>query len=305
MRTRFYKISLSVLAFTLLAGVSLHAQDPADQADWPQKVTVTVGDIRTRIDGPKLWTLSGIDFQDRMMASEESAYGTVFTIRNVGHLGTAHFLDVPGKPGEIEKEDVTSLKFFVDEKPIDDFSKIMELGGQSFRMERTSEIRGMELQSSISLRDDVLIETVHIHATQPMDLQKAHAVMYAWTPAATVGIFGNAEGIKRHATFLQEGATVAEAIKDMDWAAVFDPEAGKGSVFVVLKKPANDDVQFLLVDSPGLYRKIALYSLIDQIVPVGWQGTYQSAVGFFSATPADWEQKALQRLGELKAYGVK
>lgn len=305
MRIPLSKSTLVVIAFSSLAGASLHAQDPVDQADWPQKVTVTVGDVRTRIDGPKLWTLSGIDFQGHVMASEESAYGTVFTIRGVGHLGTAHFLEVPGKPGKIEKEDVTSLKFFVDGKPVSSFSKKMELGGKSFRMERTSKIRGMELQSSISLRDDILIETVHIQATQSMDLQKAHALMYAWTPTATVGIFGNAEGIKRRITFLQEGTTVAEAIKDMDWAAIFDPKAGKGSVFVVLKKPVNDDVQFLLVDSPGLYRKIALYSLIDQVVPVGWQGAYQSAVGFFSSMPADWEQKAVRRLAELKAYGVK
>jgi hypothetical protein len=305
MKTSFCKSTLSIIALSPWIGAGLHASEAVDQAGWPQKVTVTVGDVRTRIDGPKMWTLSGIDFQDRVMASEDSAYGTVFTIRNVGHLGTAHFLDVPGKPGEIEKENVTSIKFFVDGKPVDDFSKLMELGGQSFRMERTSDMRGMQLESSVSLRDDVLIETVHIQATEPMDLQKAHALMYAWTPEAPVGIFGAGAEIKRRTTFLKEGATVAEAVKDMDWAAVFDPEAGKGSVFVVLQKPSNDDVQFLLVDSPGLYRKIALYSLIDQVVPVGWQGTYQSAVGFFSATQADWEQKALQRLAELRAYGAK
>jgi len=304
MKPQFCHYTQGIIATALLAVTTLSAQEPTDQTGWPQKTVVTVGEVRTRIDGPKMWTLSGIDYQDKMVASEESAYGTVFTIRGVGHLGTAHFLDVPGKPGEIEKENVTSLKFFVDGNPVTDFSKMMELSGRSFRMERTSDIRGEKLESSVSLRDDVLIETVSIQATQPMDLQKAHALMYAWTPAATVGIFGNADGIQRRTTFLKEGTTVAEAIKDVDWAAVFDPVAGKGSVFVVLKKPATDDVQFLLVDSPGIYRKIALYSLIDQVIPVGWQGTYQSAVGFFSATEGDWEQKALQRLAELKAYGA-
>ena len=306
MKMPFYRAPFVIIVLSALAGASLRAQSPAEhQIDWPQKVTVTVGDIRTRIDGPKLWTLSGIDFQDHMMASEESAYGTAFTIRGVGHLGTAHFLDVPGRPGEIEKENVTSLKFFVDGKPVTDLTRTMELDGKSFRLERTSKIRGFDLQSSVSLRDDVLIETARIQAEQPMDLQKAHALMYAWTPAATVGLFGNEAGIQRRATFLKEGTTVAEVIKDMDWAAVFDPSAGKGSVFVLLKKPANDDVEFLLVDSPGLYRKVALYSLVDQVVPVGWEGTYQSAVGFFTATETDWEQKALQRLSELRAYGAK
>lgn len=304
MRLKIDKYSLATIAASFVAIATLGAQEPTDQTGWPQKTVVTVGDVMTRIDGPKMWTLSGIDYKGSVMASQESAYGTVFTIRNVGHLGTAHFLDVPGKPGEIEKENVTSLKFFVDGKPVTDFSKAMELSGQSFRMERTSDMRGEYLQSFISLRDDVLIETVHIRATQPMDLQKAHALMYAWTPAATVGVFGNADGIQRRVTFLKEGTTIAEAIKDTDWAAVYDPAAGKGSVFVVLKKPASDDVQFLLIDSPGIYRKIALYSLIDQILPVGWEGTYQSAVGFFSATEGEWEKKALARLAELKAYGA-
>ena len=95
-----------------------HPAHPADQANWPTEVIMTVGDIRTRIAGPRMWTLSGIDFQNTAMATQDSAYGTVLTIRGVRHLGTAHFLNVPDKPGEVEKEIVTSLQLFVDEKSV-------------------------------------------------------------------------------------------------------------------------------------------------------------------------------------------
>ena len=98
-----------MLALANGAGMGRAEEPPAqasDQAKWPQQVVVTVGDLRTRIDGPKLWTLSGLDFQRTMMATEKSAYGTVLTIRNVGHLGTAHFLDVPGKPGQVDPADL-------------------------------------------------------------------------------------------------------------------------------------------------------------------------------------------------------
>ena len=29
----------------------------------PEKLTVTIGDVLIRIDGPKMWTLSGFDYQ--------------------------------------------------------------------------------------------------------------------------------------------------------------------------------------------------------------------------------------------------
>lgn len=293
-------VAMAVLA---QAGV-LNAQD-GEQAEWPQKTVITVGDVLTRIDGPKLWTLSGIDYQGTVMSSEDSAYGTVFTIRDVGHLGTAHFLDVPGKPGEIEKENVTSLKYFVDDAPVTPFSQTMDLQGKSFRMERTSKIRGFDLKSSVTLRDDVLIESVDMKVTEPVDLVKAHLTMYAWTPEATVYLLGNDAGVQKRGTFLKEGNTVAEVVKDVSWSAIFDPAGGKGAVYVVVKRPVDDPAALIMIDSPGLYRKIAGYDLVDKIVPVGWEGSYESVVGFFTATEADWEAKAQQRVAELKAYAAK
>lgn len=289
----------ATMALVAQAGI-LVAQE-GEQAEWPRKTTITVGDVRTRIDGPKMWTLSGIDYQGRIMSSEESAYGTVFTIRDVGHLGTAHFLDVLGKPGEIEKEKVMSLKYFLDDKPVTAFSQIMDLEGKSFRMERTSKIRGFDLNSSVDLRDDILIESVQMRVTEPVDLVKAHLTMYAWTPEATVYLLGNDAGIQKRGTFLQDGNTVAEVVKEVNWSAVFDPSTGKGAVYVVVERPPDDPSQLIVVDSPGLYRKIAGYDLVDKVVPVGWEGTYVSVVGFFSATADDWEAKAEQRVADLKA----
>lgn len=301
-RLRSYFLFLLLISVVMVWAQSPVGQAP-DQANWPQKVTVTVGDIRIRIDGPKMWTLSGMDWRNTTMATEDSAYGTVFTIRDVGHLGTAHFLDVPGKPGEIEKEIVTSLRLLIDDKPVTEFTPTMELSGTSFRLERRSKIRGIALESSVSIRDDVLIETVHLHARQPLDSVKAHPLMYAWTPTATVGMFGDENGILKRSVFLKEGKGAAEVLRNARWVAVFDPVSGKGSVCYFRKQPADDPEALLLVDEPGVYRKVALYSLEDKIVPVGWDGTFQSLTGFFSATEADWEKKALLRLEELKAFG--
>ncbi len=285
------------------AGI-LFAGNPPGQAgaesSWPKEVLVTVGDIRTRIDGPKMWTLSGIDFQNTVMATENSAYGTVLTIRGVGHLGTAHFLDVPGRPGEVEKEVVTSLQLFVDDKPVVEFSPRMDLVGSSFRMERTSRIRGVDVHSSVAIRDGILIETARLQAQEEMDLQTAFPLMYAWTPEASAYLFGDENGIQKSGAFLQEGTTSAGLVKNSRWVAVFNPASGKGSVALIVKSPPDAGSAFFLVDAPGSYRKTAVHSFGETIMPKGFDGTYQVAVGFFSGTEADWEEHALKRLEELK-----
>lgn len=286
----------------LLCGAGAPSTQPAEQSNWPKQLDVTVGDIRTRIEASKMWTLSGIDYQDTMMATQDSAYGTVLTIRNVGHLGTAHFLDVPGKPGEVEKELVNSLHFYIDDQPVTDFTRSMSLHGKtSFRMERSSHIRTLALRSTITIQDGLLTETVRFHAEHSMDLQKAHPMMYAWTPGATKYLFGDEHGIKHQDAFKQSGNTDFRTIRDSRWMACFNPETGKGSVCFLTKHPVDAEGWFLLVDAPGIYRKIAVMSFVDKVMPKGFTGTYQTITGFFSATQRDWEATAVQRARELSA----
>ncbi len=298
---------LSSLLLEIL-GETSRAEEPARQTSesqkWPQEVVVTVGDIRTRIDGPKMWTLSGIEFQDTVMATEDSAYGSVLTIRNVGLLGTAHFLDVPGKPGQVEKELVTSLQLFLDDKPVRDFTPKMNLSGKSFRMARKSKIRAMDLETSVSLHEGMLIETVSFHATAPIDLRVAYPWMYAFAPEATVSVFGDNDDILQRGTFLSEGRGISQVIQKANWMAVFNPSRSKGCVCCFLKHPPTDEASLLLIDAPGIYRKVAAYSLVDKIVPEGFDGTYQSAVGFFNATERNWEEHARRRAAEIRASEI-
>lgn len=59
---------------------ALRADDPPVHASAkiarPEKLTATIGDVLIRIDGLKLWTLSGIDFQNSKIAVQDSAYGS-------------------------------------------------------------------------------------------------------------------------------------------------------------------------------------------------------------------------------------
>jgi hypothetical protein len=130
--------------------------------------------------------------------------------------------------------------------------------------------------------------------------------MYAFTPQATVYAFGNDAGIQKRGVFAKAGGTDVKTEKSARWMAVFDPVSGKGSVCYLVKHPADAgaDGWFLLIDAPGVYRKLALYSFVDHVVPQGFDGTYQTAVGFFSAKEAEGEQQALKRVGELKSFST-
>ncbi len=289
-----------ILAGSFVCSALAPAETLSTQANWPNEVVVTVGDIRTRIDGPKLWTLSGLDFQNTVMATEDSAYGSVITIRGVGHLGSAHFLDIPAKPGEIEKEVVTSLQLFVDDKPVTDFTPEMSLNGKSFRMERTSKIRDLNLESSVSIRDGVLIETAHMKATKAIDLQITYPLMYAWTREATLYAFGDDNGIQKRGVFRTEGQSDEPPEKTSRWMAVFNPASGKGSVCYLLKHPADADGWLQWTDAPTVYRKLRIMSFVEKVMPEGFDGTFQAAVGFFSSTEQDWEKAALAKVDELK-----
>jgi len=296
---------LMLLLFLLLSPREvLNADEPrgdvVTEPKWPKEVVVEVGDIRTRINGPKLWTLSGIDYRNSVMATEDSAYGSVLVIRGVGLLGTAHFLDVPGRPGEVEKENVTSLSWMIDEKPVDLHPSLMKLTGKSFRLQRESSIRSVRLSTTITLEQDLLTETVHYKASDSLDLQCVYPWMYAWHKDCTSYVFGDNRSIIKRGIFRKSGEVKTEMVKDAIWMAVYNANSKLGSVCCSLQHPTNTELWFLLIDAPESYRKIIGYSLEDRIIDSTFSGIYQVSFGFFSAETNDWESVALERADQIR-----
>ena len=296
-------LSALLLATAIIASCDAAAQPPDEKR--PDKLTVTIGDVRIRIDGPKLWTLSGLDFQDSTIAVQDSAYGSVLHIPAVGILGSAHFLDVPGQPGVVEKEQVSLVRFFLNERPVTDITPTMNLTGKSFRFERESQIRAVRLQSSVALRDGVLREAVRMQTTEAVDLRVTYPLMYAWSPQMSDYLFGDDNGITRRGTFLGEAAKAAEGLeKTARWMAVYDARSQHGAVAVLVRHPAQADAWLQFTDAPGVYRKLRLMSFSDQIMPAGFDGTFEMAVGCFTASRDDWGASALRRLRELRSLAA-
>ncbi len=267
----------------------------------PELVNCEIGNVSFQIDGPKLWTLSGINFKSHSIATTDSAYGTVLNIDGVGLLGTAHFLDVPGQPGKIEKEDVTELQFFVDGRQIRLDVPQANLKGQSFRLKRSSMIRTIRLESVVAVEDDMVVETVRIKAETGTRLKLCYPLMYAWSPTMTDYLFGDDTGIQKRGSFLPEGAKPGEGLeRTARWMAVYDSTTQSGAVCWLRQRPESEDVWFQYTDAPGVYRKLRLMSFSEKTMPAGFGGTYQSIIGFFDAKPIAWEDTAISRLQGLR-----
>jgi len=306
---RLRLLTMSCCVFVIFLGRASHADTKTaatDELRRPESLTVAVGDVVIRIDGPKMWTLSRIDYRKTIMAIEDSAYGSIFTIRDVGALGSAHFLDVPGKPGEVEKEDVTRLEFLLDDQPVTEITPQMNLAGESFRMDRRSQIRSIELDSRLSLEGGVLIEAVRVRSKTAVDLRIAAAAMYAWTPTATMYLFGDDEKLLSRGTFLPDDAKPTEGgDKAARWMAVYDPPSETGAVSYILQQPPGAGTWIQFTDAPGVYRKLRVLYFPEQIMPAGFDGTFQTATVFFKANEAEWEAQAQKAAGELQALAAK
>lgn len=287
-----------VLSATVRAEEPIKGDLARDQ--WPDQLVIEVGEIRTRISGEKLWTLSGAEYRDSVMATEDSAYGSVLVIRGAGLLGTAHFLDIPGKPGEVEKENVTNLSFTLDGQAFDQIPPSKRLVGESFRYQRDSFIRTLRRSSSISIERNLIIETVNFRASDRLDLQCVYPWMYAWNKTATAYVFGNNREIVKRGEFRPAGEVRTEMFKDVTWMATYDAACEQGSVCCSIQHPAGADLWFLLIDAPEAYRKVIGYSLENTVLEPDFTGTYQAAVSFFRASKHQWESVARQRAYEIR-----
>ncbi len=267
----------------------------------PDLVDCEIGNVTFRIDGPKLWTLSGLEYRTHSIATSDSAYGTVLNIDGAGLLGTAHFLDVPGSPGKVEKELVADLQFFVNDAPVNHNLSKWSLVGTSFRMKRRSTIRAVRLESEVSVQNDVLMETVRLQTTKETRLKLAYPLMYAWSPKMTDYVFGDDSGIVKRGQFLVTAPKPGEGLeRTARWMAVYDSASHCGAVCQLLQSPASEDVWFQYTDAPGVYRKLRLMSFSEKAMPAGFDGTFRAAITFFIAEPAVWEATAVGRLQDLK-----
>lgn len=276
------RLAVLLIVVSFLFGICSadEPKDPAGEVARPELVDCKIGNVSFQIDGPKLWTLSGINYKTHSIATRDSAYGTVLNIDGVGLLGSAHFLDRPGMPGKVEKEHVTELTFFMDGNVVNPDLPQRGLIGKSFRLKRSSVIRTVRLQSEVSVQNDVLVETVRMQAGEDTQLMLGYPLMYAWSPSMTDYLFGDETGGIKRGSFLATGARTFEGLgRTASCIVVYDSVNHCGAVCVLLQRPESEEVWLQYTDARGAYRKLRLISISERTMPASFNGTYLALSG--------------------------
>ncbi len=267
------------------------ANDIAKQTDvggfvGPTSLSVTCGDVLIRIDGPKLWTPSRVEYQGTLLGIEESAYGTVFNIDKVGFIGSAH--------REVETEQIKDVRFFLDGEEIT--GEKVQVSGTSFRCERRSQVRDIELFSTVELAEGQLRETAHVKANRDVRFAKVYHFMHAWIPSATHYAYGHGSEFIESGEFSSAPADDRKFYyqQNPEWVAVFDAASGKGAVSRLLESPDTGGAAMQLWNAIGVYRKFYLVTFVDEAMPAEFEGTYRMTTEFFSGTPETFSKDALR-----------
>lgn len=278
------------------------AQNPAAQPALPNTLTAVLGDLRVKINGPDLlWSCNGIDYKGTEMAVDGSVFITVATIKGVGHFGSAHFLDVPGKPGEVEKEPIQSLRFILDGKPVENFQTATEVRGKVFRVERKSKIRDMDVDSAFEWRDNKAIQYVRVSVNNDVPLNQIYSLSFPWSSSMREFVVGMSDGSQKSGRFVADDQKPGEGLeKSGQWMAVFDPDSRKGGVVYLARKPSDADTWFQYTDAPKIYRKVRMMSFVDKTIPAGFDGEWALLIGFFESESGDWKRDAQKCLTDLK-----
>ena len=258
----------------------------------PASVKASCGDVLVRIDGPKMWTISRIEYKGALLGIEESAYGTVFKFPNIGFLGTGHFLDRPDG-----REDVKKLEFYLDGKKMN--LPAERVNGKEFKLHKVSRILECELDSIIELQNNRIYETAAIAANKQVPLDLVYNFMHAWTPSAT-GVLAHSRSGEELSTVFNDAGRKEYLLKNIEWAAVYDANSGKGAVSRLIAAPAVGDTDLLIVNAPKVYRKYYVMSFVNQTVSASFTGTYKMVTGFFEAPADKWQEVARKVAVELK-----
>lgn len=282
-----------ILTGILLCAAPLRADERTAAGGFigPSSLLVECGELAIRIDGPKLWTNSRIDFRGERLGIEDSAYGTVFNLKGVGFIGSAH--------REVETEQIHDVKFFLDDKRID--GKEPSVRGKTFRCERRSQVRDLSLVSTLELTGSRLTETAHVTAARDVQFEKVYHFMHAWRPEVTHFQFGRGEELLSGGPFNDAKVDDRQFYyeKDPDWVAVFDAKSGHAAVSRVLARPKSGGAAMKLWNVQGIYRKFYFEAFVEETMPAGFDGEYRLATEFFTTTTETFIEDAARIARDL------
>ncbi|MEM9015728.1 MAG: hypothetical protein AAGC68_01855 [Verrucomicrobiota bacterium] len=255
------------------------------------RVTVRCGEITLLLRQESQWTPGRFDFQGKPMTTEKSAYGTVFSFPGIGFIGSGHL--------ENEPEKLLTLMFSINGKPVDPSS---ELVGETFRFERHSNIRGLEVENVIEVRNDRIYETARVQSKGELPLKLVYHFMHAWVPSASAFLALDSESgqvLSGELTDEKETHRRFYLRRSVDWVAIYDPMSRQFAVSLLIESPPKRKTTSKIWNVSGTYRKYYLESFLNDTIPADFDGTWKMVTGFGEADEERWEEPAKELANSL------
>ena len=258
-----------------------------------ESILVKCGDVSLLLRRNSQWTPGRFDYLGKAMTTESSAYGTVFSIPDVGFIGTRHL--------ENEPEPLRSLSFYADGKELIDLTEEI-VAEKSFRFTRESEIRQFRLRCEWEICDNRIIETATVTTDSGGDLDYLYHFMHAWKPSVSAYVAGvDGEGVVDSGDLRDtDGERKFVINRHVDWVGVYESESGQLAVSRLLSEPENGQSTSKIWKVPRAYRKYYLTCLSKTSVPPGYRGTWKMVTAFEKCQEDEWEEKAVSLAGSLR-----
>ncbi len=181
------------------------------------RLTAKTANYEVVFSAEKAWTIYEIHFGGELLAGATGHYGTVLIPRGGKWIGTGH--------SEGGREIVHSLQLTVDgcDTPIE-VGRTVE--GHAIALTKTSTIHNFAATHTITVKDDEIVERVHLTATEDHDLSRMYLFMHCWPKETTQWIAQLPDGRLIQGGFKSDGGHQVDA--DARWVAQYLPDRHLG-----------------------------------------------------------------------------
>lgn len=261
--------------------ISLLRADETSFKDWPKEILIDAGDLQVRLESRSFWTLYRVEHKGVRIGIDlyGSHYGTVVNYPKNKFIGSGHV--------ENEKEQIISLKLLVDGR--EEKNPLPKYSCSSFELIKQYKIRQLTFDSSISVKNGKIIESVAVSAEKAETVSFIYFFMHPWETA-----FSDFAALDKENEMTGKFTDSKKYMinRPARITALFSEKLNKGLVTIINQVPENVKWLNRYWDVPKRYRKHYLMAFMNTTISPGTQYSFQSTTIPFDATPENWLQKA-------------
>ncbi|MFA6176149.1 MAG: hypothetical protein WC765_06195 [Phycisphaerae bacterium] len=278
----------------LIAGIGLMAVVMAARgmdAQYPDSVEVSCGKLEVRLGAATFWNMNRVIYDQLPISADltHAYWGTVFEFPEIGLIGSGH------RDKDNNSEKIIDFQMFADGKPVslDGAAGPKKIVCGEFRMEKRAQVKDIEFNYGLTIRNDQLTETCTLKAARETPLKLMYNFMHPWSDQMTDYYIQVKEAVSKQGKF-----TTDEKFSHQDpfiWVALYNANIGAG----IVSKAAGEDVRLFLWDRKQ-YKKTYLCSFYRKTMPAGKEVTYKMKTDFFKESPDGWLNAAKEKANQLQ-----